>query len=229
MPVDERPRPPLDLKALAQTLIAVLRADGHLCNVLTHVARGNWRSIESAFEIILAPRSHAAHLDPVARNVLALICDERGVTGPIMKAVVFGLIGRSAGARQAQQLKWKIMRLRKAVAAADQAASTCAADKDVGVTPPAAVVFEHDGICVDAAVIADGLALDPASVPRDMQRGAIRAICERGVGADDGFYRLTFLRSRYRVQLIVANDGNVRERSMFTVGNMSGDVQRRSA
>ena len=228
MLVNGRNRPPRDPIALPQTLIAVLRADGHLCNVLTHVARGNWRAIESALEIILAARSRAAHLDPVARNVLALICDERGVTGPIMKTVVFGLIGRSVDARQAQQLKRKIMRLRKAVAAAEHAASTCAADKNIGVTPPV-VQFEQDGICVDAAVIADGLGLDPASVPRDMQRGAIRAICERGVGADDGFYRLTFLRSRYRVQLIVANDGNVRNRSMFTSGNVSGDAQRRSA
>jgi hypothetical protein len=257
MLANEGHRPSRNLKALTPTLIAVLRADGHLCNVLTHVGRGNWRSIEDALELIFAPRSRARDLDPVARNVLALICDERGVTGPLMKAAVFALIGRTAAGQQTQQLKRKIMRLRRAVAVADlaekaghvpenaieashpgrpeqlsgadQAPASTRAAEDVGAPPLPVVEFESDGICVDATVIAGGLGLDPASVPLGMQRGEIKAICERGVGADDGLYRLTFLRSSYRVQLIVANDGNVRKRSTFAAGNASGGLQRRSA
>jgi hypothetical protein len=234
MLADDEAHPFLDLNDLTATLVAVLRADGHLCNVLTHIGRGNWRSIESALQLIVAPRIGPRHLDAVARNVLALICDGRGVTGPIMKAVVYGLIDRSANARQARHLKAKIMRLRRAVTAADLAEKARQlATRGVEAAPlvlpapaPSLVEFASDGICVDAAVIAGGLGLDPAAVPRGMQRGEIRAVCERGVGTDDGLYRLTFLRSRYRVQLIVANDGRVQKRSMYLAGNENGSLRR---
>jgi hypothetical protein len=234
MPADETPRPFLDLNALTATLIAALRADGHLCNVLTHIGRGDWRLIESALQIIVAPRTSAEHLDPVARNVLELICDGRGVTGPVMKNAVYGSISRSADARQVRRLKARIMRLRRAVRAADRAVkagpvATGAIEAAPSALPKQAhsvVAFERDSICVDAADIADGLGLDPASVPPGMQRGEIKAICERGIGADDGLYRLTFLRSRYRVQLIVANDGSVRKRSIFLAENENGSLRR---
>ena len=38
---------------LAFTLVALLRAEGHLCNVLTHVSSGDWRAIEQAIRAIL--------------------------------------------------------------------------------------------------------------------------------------------------------------------------------
>lgn len=81
------------------------------------------------------------------------------------------------------------------------------------------VEFKADGITVDAALVAEGLGLDPSSVPMRMRDGEIRAICERGVDADIGLYRLTFYRSGHRVQLIVGLDGAVRRRSSVNFGN----------
>ena len=66
--------------------------------------------------------------------------------------------------------------------------------------------FDADGISVDAALIAGGLGLDAASIPSRMRVGEIKAVCERGVDADDGLYRPTFSRSGHRVRLVVGSD-----------------------
>jgi Family of unknown function (DUF6522) len=256
----------IDLNELMAILVAVLRGHGHLCNVLTHVGRGNWRSIEAAIGAILAPRTRPSHLDPVARNVLELICDGRGVTGPIMRGVFFDIIDRGVSRYQASRLKGKIRRLRRKVAAADlalqeQGHSHMSAEPEISVqaqlaeqgaaatapgqssnSPPSpqsnrgisilhtpAVEFGMDGISVDAALIADGLGLDPASVPAGMGRGEIRAVCERGIDADHGLYRLTFFRPGHRVRLVVGTDGQVRQRSSIAFGKRTEVVQRLSA
>jgi hypothetical protein len=92
-----------------------------------------------------------------------------------------------------------------------------------------AVEFGTDGIYVDAALIADGLGLDPASVPAGMRIGEIKSVCERGIDADDGLYRLTFLRPGYRVRLVVDTDGQVRQRSLIAFGKTTDVAQRLAA
>lgn len=101
-----------DLDDLVLTLVALLRADGHLCNVLTHVGSGNWGAVEAGIASILYPRTTPKQLSNVARNILQLICDGRGVTGPIMRSFVFDIIGRVEGRTQMRRLKKKIWRLR---------------------------------------------------------------------------------------------------------------------
>jgi len=81
------------------------------------------------------------------------------------------------------------------------------------------VEFEADGVAVDAALIAEGLGLRPSSVPARVRDGEIRAICEPGIDADTGLYRLTFFRPGHRVRLIVGSDGTVRRHSSVTFGN----------
>jgi hypothetical protein len=98
------------------TLVALLRADGHLCNVLTHVASGNWGAVEAGIASILYPRITPKQLSNVARNILQLICDGRGVTGPIMRPFVFDIIARMEGRTQMRRLKKKISRLRHRMA-----------------------------------------------------------------------------------------------------------------
>ena len=255
----------VDLNELMAILVAILRADGHFCNVLTHLGRGNWQGIEAAIGAILAPRTRPSDLDGIARNVLELICDRRGVTAPIMQSVFFRTIDREVSRYQAGRLKSKIRRLRRKVAAvelalqqqtksrnaelellgqaaiAEQARIASASgrpsnrpasahsDKDISILHTPSVEFGSDGISVDAALIADGLGLDPASVPAGMGRGEIRAVCERGVDADDGLYRLTFFRPGHRVRLVVGTDGQVRQRSAIAFGKLSKVVQRLSA
>lgn len=97
---------------LSFTLVALLRADGHLCNVLTHISSGDWRSIEQAIVGILNSRTSSKKLSPVARNILELICDNRGVTGRIMRPFFFNAIARVAGKSEMKRLQSKIRRLR---------------------------------------------------------------------------------------------------------------------
>ncbi len=97
---------------LAFALIATLRAHGHLCNVLTHIGSDNWRAIERAIASILYPRIRATALNAIGRNILELVSDQRGVTGPIMRSVFFEVIAGEVGAAETARLKRKIARLR---------------------------------------------------------------------------------------------------------------------
>lgn len=108
--------PPVDLDDLTFTLVALLRADGHLSNVLTHVASGDWRAVEQAIASILHPRTRPKALSDITRNILRLICDDRGVTGPIMRSVFFDIVARTAGRPQMKRLEKKIRRLRHRMA-----------------------------------------------------------------------------------------------------------------
>ncbi len=250
----------VDLNELMAILVAVLRADGHLCNVLTHVGRGNWQSIEAAIGAILAPRTRPSHLDRVSRNILELICDGRGVTGPIMQTVFFGTIDKEVSRYQATRLRNKIRRLRRRVALQEQKQLHMNAGPEISVQPEIpepvtianasreassqlasqqvhedmrilhtpAVEFGTDGIYVDAELIADGLGMDPASVPAGMRAGEIKSVCERGIDIDDGLYRLTFFRSGHRVRLVVGTDGQVRQRSSIAFGKLTEGLQQLS-
>ncbi len=104
---------PVNIDDLVFTLVALLRADGHLCNVLTHVGSGNWSAVEQAIASILYPRTTPRALSNVARNILQLICDNRGVTGPIMRSFFFDIFARSVGKAQMKRLEKKIARLRR--------------------------------------------------------------------------------------------------------------------
>jgi hypothetical protein len=136
---------------LAFALVATLRAHGHLCNVLTHVGAGNWRTIEQAIGSILRPGVRAAAMDAIARNIVELVCDGRGVTGPIMHTVFFDVLAREAGADHARRIKRRITRLRRRMRfeARRQAAQTpdgAGQDGNVGIGPQRAnaVVRERD-------------------------------------------------------------------------------------
>jgi hypothetical protein len=98
---------------LASTLVALLRTDGHLCNVLTHISRDDWHAIEVAIAAILRPRAAPNQLSNVAQNMLELICDDRGVTGRLMRPFFFEAVGRIAGKPEMERLKKRVERLRR--------------------------------------------------------------------------------------------------------------------
>jgi hypothetical protein len=98
---------------VAFALVALLRTHGHLCNVLTHISSGDWRAVEQAIVAILSPHTRPRQLSNLARNMLELICDDRGVTGPIMRPFFFDAIARIAGGPERKRLKRKIRRLRR--------------------------------------------------------------------------------------------------------------------
>jgi len=105
------------LPSLAFELATLLRADGHLCNVLTHISSGDWRAVEQAIVTILTPRAQPMKLSKLARNLLALLCDDLGITGRSMRPFVFQAIGRIAGEAEMKRLEARIRRLRRRVCA----------------------------------------------------------------------------------------------------------------
>lgn len=139
---------PLESDDMAFALVARLRGHGHLCNVLTHIGSGNWRAIERAIASILRPRTRASDLGAIARNIVQLIADGRGVTGPIMRSVFFDAVGGEAGVGQAKRAKRKIARLRDGMRSerrrqAKQAVEQPPPDSANGKQQPAAAAHER--------------------------------------------------------------------------------------
>lgn len=77
-----------------------------------------------------------------------------------------------------------------------------------------AVEFENGEFCVDAAEIANGLCIHPATLLAGMRRRRITSSCERGIDEDAGRYRLTFFYARRRFCLIVDEAGTIIDRTV---------------
>jgi Family of unknown function (DUF6522) len=75
------------------------------------------------------------------------------------------------------------------------------------------VEIEACNVSIDAAIIAAGFAIDPARVQALMREGLITSLCERGLDADAGQYRLTFFHGKQRFRLVTDAAGNILERS----------------
>lgn len=72
---------------------------------------------------------------------------------------------------------------------------------------------------VDASVIGDLLGLAPREVPELMRAQTITSICERGEGADEGHYRLSFFYGSCRARLSVDSAGHILRRSVVDFGD----------
>ncbi len=83
------------------------------------------------------------------------------------------------------------------------------------------VEFEDNDIQVDASVIAEGLGMTPSLLQEEMRAGKITTISERGVEADRGRHRLTFLSAHRRFRLVVDDDGTILQRSTLDFGGAS--------
>ena len=71
------------------------------------------------------------------------------------------------------------------------------ADCFMGRHCPTGVAFSEDGFVVEAELIAQKLGLSPDAFWREMKRGIVYGVVERGEGDDVGRTRLTF---RYRAR-----------------------------
>ncbi|MGO8907720.1 MAG: DUF6522 family protein [Bradyrhizobium sp.] len=89
------------------------------------------------------------------------------------------------------------------------------------------VEFENGTIQVDAAIIADGLDIALPLFRKEMQAGRITSFCERGIDADNGRHRLTFLSAHRRFRLVVDDSGAIVQRSTLNFGNASLPVSAR--
>jgi len=83
----------------------------------------------------------------------------------------------------------------------------------------AIVEFEEGTLRIDAAVIGQGLNVDPSLVQILMREGKITALCERGVDEDAGRYRMTFFHENRRFRLVVDEEGNAIQRTTVDFGD----------
>lgn len=80
------------------------------------------------------------------------------------------------------------------------------------------VEFDADAIEVDAAIIAEGLAMTLPAFRTEMQAGRITSVVERGIDADHGRHRITFFSAHRRFRLIVDQHGLILQRSALDFG-----------
>jgi hypothetical protein len=79
---------------LAFLVVAAFRRQPHISNVLTHISGANWGRVEQALRAILDPLTASRDLTPLARNIVDLMCADRGVTGRILKPYFRDLLAR---------------------------------------------------------------------------------------------------------------------------------------
>ena len=79
---------------LAFLVVAGLRRQPHISNVLTHISGADWGRVEQALRAILDPFTASRDLTPLARNIVDLMCADRGVTGRILKPYFRDLLAR---------------------------------------------------------------------------------------------------------------------------------------
>ncbi len=80
--------------------------------------------------------------------------------------------------------------------------------------------FEDGAIQVDASIVATGLGIGPTLLLERMRQGKITSLCERGIDADSGRYRLTFFSENRRFSLTVDESGIIIQRSVIDFGQL---------
>ena len=73
-------------------------------------------------------------------------------------------------------------------------------------------------IQIDAGVIAGPLGVNPSAVCELMRSGDLTSLCERGVGEDQGRFRLTFFYRGKRLRVTVDQQGRIIGRSSIDFG-----------
>lgn len=66
---------------------------------------------------------------------------------------------------------------------------------------------------IEASVIGGGLGIEPSQVQAQLQNGKISTLCERGVGEDEGRYRVTFYCGKQRLRILLDDSGNILDAS----------------
>jgi hypothetical protein len=94
----------LSTAELAFRIFAVFRGHPHISNVLTHISHSNWSQVERELNTILDPMTTIGGLSSLARNIIDLMCAERGVTGKILKPYFHAALHQLLGLDEAEGL-----------------------------------------------------------------------------------------------------------------------------
>ena len=73
--------------------------------------------------------------------------------------------------------------------------------------------FEPDAVSVEATLIAESFAIEPAQVQSLMREGKLTGLCERGEGQDAGRHRLTFYYGEQCASVLIDATGKVLQRA----------------
>ncbi len=99
---------------LAETLSGALRRHPHLGNVLTHISSARWPRVDKALLPLLNPYREFFDVSPLTKNLLELICDNRGTTGRIMQPFFRAFLAKSVTKEEAEQIEAWVWKLRAA-------------------------------------------------------------------------------------------------------------------
>jgi len=77
------------------------------------------------------------------------------------------------------------------------------------------VTVTAQGFEVDAATIAAAFGLDPGHLQEKMRAHEVTSLCEKGIDADAGRFRLTFRHAGRVLRLTVDESGRILTRSRF--------------
>lgn len=90
------------------------------------------------------------------------------------------------------------------------------------------VEITHGDIVIEADALAPLLGITAADLPDLMRSRAVTNICERGIDADEGHYRLTFFYRNRKVRLDVDPAGKVTRRMTIDFGerNLPSQLRR---
>jgi hypothetical protein len=103
-PQGQQERPEIALKDLVFSVVAAFRRHPHINNVLTHISGASWSRVEQSLHAILDPCAGSHDLSPLARNMVDLICADRGVTSRILKPCYRELLTTALGDRVASRV-----------------------------------------------------------------------------------------------------------------------------
>jgi hypothetical protein len=78
--------------------------------------------------------------------------------------------------------------------------------------------FEDNAFQIDATVVAKGLGIVPTLLMQRLREGKITSLCERGIDADAGRYRLTFFSENRRFRVVIDESGSIVQRSTLDFG-----------
>ncbi len=97
-------RPELSIGELAFRVLVALRVHPHLSNVLTHISGANWAKVERSLNSIFDLATPSGSLSALDRNIIDLMCADRGTTGRIMKPYFHAVLRRVLGPGHAERL-----------------------------------------------------------------------------------------------------------------------------
>jgi hypothetical protein len=87
--------------------------------------------------------------------------------------------------------------------------------------PTTRIELDQGTLSINAAIVAEGLGIEVATVHPLMRDGKITSLCERGVGRDSGRHRVTFFHGPRWFSLVIGSGGQV-------IGRATGEASDRA-